>query len=406
MRYALLKKALSQLICGYLLSVCSPDMSASTPWERHVIDDSESGADGVRLADFNGDGLPDITTGWEESGVTRLYLHPGIDSVAKPWPAVTVGRVTSPEDAYPFDFNRDGILDVLSACEGRNRSLYVHISPTQKQDLLDPDKWKTQLVPLSKGKQMWMYMTGMQSRGSTLLWTGSKGAGGSVGTFYMDSKSPHFMNWNWKVMTSAGWIMSLQSVDMDEDGESEMLFSDRRGATSGVWLFRREHQDAEPIEWKKELIGCAGEEVMFLDSGDMNQDGRLDVVVAVKPNLIVALLQPRNWGVDWKKIVIQTPENFGAAKAVAVGDINQDGRLDCVFSCEGADKGRSGVGYVTCDGWDTGKGFSFHEIANREGVKFDRIELVDLDRDGDLDVLTCEERDLLGVIWYENPTQN
>ena len=28
---------------------------------------------------------------------------------------------------------------------------------------------------------------------------------------------------------------------------------------------------------------------------------------------------------------------------------------------------------------------------------------VDMDGDGDLDVLTCEERDNLGVIWYENP---
>jgi hypothetical protein len=24
---------------------------------------------------------------------------------------------------------------------------------------------------------------------------------------------------------------------------------------------------------------------------------------------------------------------------------------------------------------------------------------------GDLDVITCEERDQLGVVWYENPTR-
>ena len=28
-----------------------------------------------------------------------------------------------------------------------------------------------------------------------------------------------------------------------------------------------------------------------------------------------------------------------------------------------------------------------------------------LDADGDLDVLTCEERKNLGVIWYENPSR-
>ncbi len=39
-----------------------------------------------------------------------------------------------------------------------------------------------------------------------------------------------------------------------------------------------------------------------------------------------------------------------------------------------------------------------------EGSKFDLIQAVNLDGDGDLDLLTCEERDNLGVFWYENPT--
>ena len=46
----------------------------------------------------------------------------------------------------------------------------------------------------------------------------------------------------------------------------------------------------------------------------------------------------------------------------------------------------------------------FNDISGRTtGIKFDRIELLDLDQDGDLDLLTCEERDNLGLIWYENP---
>jgi hypothetical protein len=47
-----------------------------------------------------------------------------------------------------------------------------------------------------------------------------------------------------------------------------------------------------------------------------------------------------------------------------------------------------------------------HEVSGPAGIKFDRIELCDIDGDGDLDVLTCEERHMkrgLGVFWYENP---
>ena len=37
--------------------------SPQGPWKCHIIDDSSRGADGARLADVNGDGLIDITTG-------------------------------------------------------------------------------------------------------------------------------------------------------------------------------------------------------------------------------------------------------------------------------------------------------------------------------------------------------
>ena len=32
--------------------------------------------------------------------------------------------------------------------------------------------------------------------------------------------------------------------------------------------------------------------------------------------------------------------------------------------------------------------------------------MIDLDGDGDLDLLTCEEVHDLGVFWYENPTRH
>ena len=41
-------------------------------WKVHTIDASSSGADGVKLADINNDGLLDITTGWEEGGLTKI----------------------------------------------------------------------------------------------------------------------------------------------------------------------------------------------------------------------------------------------------------------------------------------------------------------------------------------------
>ena len=99
------------------------------------------------------------------------------------------------------------------------------------------------------------------------------------------------------------------------------------------------------------------------------------------------------------------PDGFGTAKAVAVGDIDLDGTPDIVFTCEAAKGELSGVGLLRHSGDPTASQWDATDVGGPEGVKFDQVELVDLDGDGDLDILTCEETDLLGVVWYENPAR-
>ncbi len=53
---------------------------------------------------------------------------------------------------------------------------------------------------------------------------------------------------------------------------------------------------------------------------------------------------------------------------------------------------------------------SFQGISEIHKAKYDKAELVDMDRDGDLDVLICEENygegsKGLDVVWYENATK-
>ena len=67
------------------------------PWAYHVIDDTSRGADGVKLADVNGDGLMDIVTGWEEGGVTRVYLHPGPAKAKERWHCFQLRRRQCPQ---------------------------------------------------------------------------------------------------------------------------------------------------------------------------------------------------------------------------------------------------------------------------------------------------------------------
>ena len=79
--------------------------------------------------------------------------------------------------------------------------------------------------------------------------------------------------------------------------------------------------------------------------------------------------------------------------------------MDIVGTCEHADKELSGVFWLSYSQSSADKQWTDHDIGGPLGLKYDRIEMIDVDGDGDLDLMSCEERDQLGVFWYENPTK-
>lgn len=386
-------------LCFCLLFATS--VIGAEPWKRHTIDNTSRGADGVRLLDINGDGLLDIATGWEEGGSIRLYTNPGPKAVTKKWPGVVVGSIRSPEDAVIADIDGDGQFDVVSCCEGKTKSIFIHWSPTR--DIQNADSWRTTAIPIAENKQLWMFAVPVDLNGDGLpeIVAGSKGGNASVSVLSAVGDPREMKNWRMQKLVGAGWIMSLQLHDMNGDNEVDILVSDRKGAKRGVyWL---QNPGKKGGVWKRQEIGGADREVMFLARGDINGDGRPDIITAVKgkPLTWFRLLENDTWATH----EIPMPENCGGGKGVAIGDMNGDGHADIAFTCESATNGRSGARWLEAKNGDYLTGdWVDHEISGPAGVKFDRIELVDFDSDGDLDLLTCEERENLGVIWYENPT--
>ena len=375
-------------------------------WSRHCIDDSLRGADGVRLADVNRDGRLDLVTPWEEAGVVRVYLHPGTARVQQPWPAVTVGHVESPEDAVLIDLDKDGQVDVISCCEGATRTIYVHWAPAQADHYLNPQHWKTEAIPATEGMAAWMFALPLtiDPGTSTDLIVGSKGPGATVGRLQIPADSRALHRWQYRPWHQAGWIMSLQPHDLDGDGDQDLLLSDRRGPHRGVaWFENPGGTTARSKPWQRRRIDRGDREVMFLAVGDLDQDHFAEIVCAVRRKGISLLTAGRDPRQAWSFNAIRLPQGVGTGKGVAIGDINRDGQPDLVFSCEAATGTKSGVRWLSYTDSPRQSVWQSHEISGPRGIKFDRLELLDIDADGDLDVLTCEEREINAVLWYENP---
>ncbi len=400
---------LAVLAATFLTQPVQRAAAQEIPWQRHTIDNSSRGADGVRLADVNADGQLDITTGWEEGGVIRVYLNPGPQGVNEPWPAVTVGSVKSPEDAVFADLDGDGAVDVVSSCEGRTRTMFVHWAPTDAAQYLTSAHWQTQAIPATQNEQLWMFALPLDvdGRNGVDLIVSSKGSNGSIGWLQSPTDPRDIDAWKYHRLRDSGWIMSLVARDMDGDGDLDVVASDRKGTSRKVlWLenpgpaSNRNH-----AAWREHSVGGSDCETMFLDVASPRDDsGSLpsEIFAAVKPAEIRRFVRSdatNAWTTH--RLPLSDTASIGTAKSVRVCDVDLNGRPDFVFSCEQANGDRHGVFWLS----SREDGSHRHPISGPEGVKFDLLQLLDLDADGDLDAITCEERANLGVIWYENPTR-
>lgn len=393
---------------GLLIPLITLNSLRADPWNRHTIDRSSRGADGVRLADVNADGRPDLVTGWEEGGVIRVYLNPGPEESKKEWPAVTVGKVKSPEDAVFADLDGDGSHDVISCCEGKVKSVFIHWAPRDRKQYLNPSAWSTAAIAAVQGKQQWMYCLPMQIDGQygIDLVIGSKGGGASVGWLQSPADPRDLQAWKFYPLYKAGWIMSLESLDVDHDGDQDVVVSDRKGPRRGVlWLENPGRKAASSGKaWTEHRVGGQGLEVMFLAVADLDQDGQTDLVTSTRNKQLLFLRRQSVDPIRWQSHSIQNPHGIPHGKAVAVADINGDGRLDLVHDTNtGGNRSSPGLVWMSYQKQVTENRWIPHDISGSKGVKFDLIQVLDLDGDGDLDVISCEERDNLGVFWYENP---
>ena len=390
------------------------NQSCFSQWKMHVIDNTSRGADGVRLADFNQDGLLDIVTGWEEGGVIRVYQNPGPRSVRDPWPRVTVGKVKSPEDAVFADLDGDGSLDVVSCCEGKTKTVFVHWAPKEKGKYMVDGAWETAPIPATEKVAAWMFSLAADFDGKNGidLLVGSKGNNASVGWLESPKNPRNLKGWKFHRIEDAGWIMSLRKVEVMK--RMHFLVSDRKGPHRGVYFLSNDFgKGFDNVRWKRTDVMKGSWEYMFLDYSkasqinDANRNSESQggvVTVATRNKKSIRFLMNKRLEVA-ERFEIANPQDIPNGKAIVSGDIDLDGKVDLVFSANTqAFKNKKTVGGLH---WLSGRsGFrDTQPIASPKGKKYDRIELIDLDGDGDLDALTCEEAANLGVIWFENPAR-
>ncbi len=417
------------LALALLLTV--PQVIEAGAWPVYVVDGSSTGAGRFGLTDLDGDGLADIVAGWTGDGAVRLYLNPGGFRAMKPWPAFVLGRHPAPGDAAFANFGDDETTDVVVMSRKSNEPVRLYRAPARRENDVDPARWRTVPLAASVGRGEWTRAVPREvdfRRGIDLV-AGGKGA---IGWFEAPADAWDGNAWAWHPVRPSGWITSLIISDMDDDGDADILAADRAGEGAGAfWLENPGPGPKLAGTWVEHPIGATGREVVSLAEADIDGDGRRDVVAAVGRGTLYLFRRLTGSGDAWESHRITLPESSGTVSALSAGDVDLDGRTDLVVLCEptgdrpaplaakelddateppassviwpedpGATGGLFWISYVgSMNGaWEG------HPIGEASDASGGSIALVDLDDDRDLDVLTSSGGPGSGITWYDNPT--
>jgi hypothetical protein len=228
------------------------------------------------------------------------------------------------------------------------------------------------------------------------------------------------------IRTAGGWTTDMQAADVDGDGDLDVIAPN--GA--GLQWYRNPRPGGDPVTtpWAEFLIGAEGANNHDVEVGDLNSDGKLDVVSRTHGGITSAWIQQAPPTAPFARVVVGTdsgegtslgdidgdgdldiahngfwrenPGNvfapwprhtidsswFGVLVGVLVADIDGDGRNDVVLAPSESENGR----FSWYEAADPKAGPWIEHVIDPSVSYFHTFKAADVDRNGTLDLVTAE----------------
>jgi len=209
------------------------------------------------------------------------------------------------------------------------------------------------------------------------------------------------------ILENVGRVTDAQPLDMDDDGDLDIAVSIFGGDVPGeiAWL---ENLGTRKGYEKRTLFNIGGG--LNITPVDINNDGKLDLVsfLTQEYEQIVALIN-RGGGNYEQALLFQASHPMVGPTAINFYDIDMDGDVDILFTNGDAHdfqpdpKPYHGVQWLENRG---GLKFDYHNIGRFYGAA--KAQVGDWDNDGDNDIVASswnnywEDEKRQTLIWYEN----
>jgi hypothetical protein len=452
-------------------------------WPMHPIDGRFRGANGLSGADVDGDGDRDYVTNYEFDQRWVVALHPGDDpGLRRSWPTVEIwapeplaqGNGKNPESSALGDFDGDGNVDAagahgfsdILAFEGSAPGVHLVWGPDPDR-ASDPDAWEDAgWVPttVDVGHPHWVFPHDVNGDGLLDVTVGGRRHGGGGGY-----DSPDSPNGN-GTLTGIGWLEAPKDrsrrrdlarwrfhridadvasghgfvfADVDGDGDDDVVdatadFDTPEEAEDVAWYENPGNgTEAQRGEWRRRVLFTSSDFFAkpSVAVGDIDGDDRADIVTQTRDEVLLF----HNMGgtpVEFETVRVPKPEPIAwLGRTIRLADVDRDGDLDVVGMLihDGGDLPADKASVFVLlnegepfagDGWrllPVKWGPDVTMLIPGFGEKWDQADVVDVDGDGDLDIVAnCEEwwvedqgevtpffapglaTSSVAVVWFEN----
>lgn len=373
------------------VDTASIDLVATWTYEVAVPGDSACiGADGTDPV-FAANGDLYVVTGCEQSSTVARGIR---DHVTGLWSHSTTGGNGAAEAAKLGDLDGTG-LAVVSA--GQNKDIKIdwfNGTHTTLSLAHNDQQWQAlALADVDGDGDLDIIAGGTRAAAPAahVKWYGNPGAATShTGSAWLEHD-----------VGTTGQTMSILPLDADGDGDLDMVVSER----SWIWNGTAHDNSKFGVHWYEQTFGPTStfvdHQILVPAHGepkmaglyDWDGDGDLDVLWTASNsswNLSGIAINGGSFGQFTFQDVAQ-PDGVGQVHGVAAGPINADCLPDLVYVyAEAYDDGLSGIVWLRNDQHGD---FTRGEVGGDDGDKYDDVQLVDADGDGDLDLVTSEQHE-------------